>query len=59
VELTVIKGFLRANGIALGGLLGLAASVDGSLMESPYYATAMLVLLVSFIGMTAAVAEFR
>lgn len=59
VESTVIKGFLRANGIAIGGLLGLAASLSGTLMESPYYLTAMLVLLVSFVSMTAAVAEFR
>jgi len=59
VESTATRSLTRASGIAVGGLLGIAAGSNGALMESPYYVTAMLVLLVSLFGMAAAVVEFR
>ena len=50
---------MRVGGIAVGAMLGLAVSANGSLLNSPYYTTGMVVLLYSVVSMPAAVAEFR
>lgn len=59
VEGSVAKGFMRTVGIGVGGLLGLAASSNGALMNSPYYTTAIVMLLFAFFSLPAVVAEFR
>ena len=44
VEVSANRGVLRTLGIALGGLLGLAAGCNASLLANPFYFTGVILL---------------
>ena len=51
VDASFIKAILRASLIAIGGSLGYAASVNGSLMQNPYFVTMITILVNGFAGL--------
>lgn len=60
VDASVIKAILRVSLIAIGGSLGYAASVNGSLVQNPYFVTMITVLVNGFCGLFSPISfDFR
>ena len=59
VESSASRALLRTIGTVVGGALGYATMLNGSLANNPYFVTGMLVLITVVHGLVAPVRELR